>query len=138
MRVRPAASTPQDGIDTAGDARRLAALPIAVASRSNGGQSALNRSAARCGSSLHVYWINVQSSSRPGIAPMNAPLLPEVLLGPRTQNERCLPLEREGVQTYVWQSAFGAMLIEVRDGATFVNGQRVVSVAELRSVDAAR
>jgi hypothetical protein len=69
---------------------------------------------------------------------MNAPLLPEVLLGPPTQSEPCLPLEREGVQTYVWQSAFGAMLIEVRDGATFVNGERVVSVAELRSVDPAR
>lgn len=69
---------------------------------------------------------------------MNAPLLPEVLLSPQTEDELSVPLEREGVQTYIWQSAFGAMLIEVRDGATFVNGERVVSVAELRRVDPSR
>lgn len=39
----------------------------------------------------------------------------------------------EGVQRYVWQSAFGPMLIEVRDGAAFVNGKRVLSMAELRN-----
>lgn len=68
---------------------------------------------------------------------MNAPVLPEVLLGPQRRDEPSLPLEREGVQAYVWRSRFGAMLIEVRDGATFVNGARVVSVAELRSAGSA-
>lgn len=68
---------------------------------------------------------------------MNAPVLPEVLLGPQRDDEPSLLLEREGVQSYVWQSRFGAMLIEVRDSATFVNGARVVPVAELRSVRSA-
>ena len=63
---------------------------------------------------------------------MNAPLHPEVLLGSQPADEPSLPLEREGVQSYVWQSAFGPMLIEVRDGATYVNGERVVSAAEMR------
>ena len=61
---------------------------------------------------------------------MNAPLLPEVLMGPQPA---ALPLVTEGVQRYVWQSAFGPMLIEVRDGAAFVNGKRVLSMAELRN-----
>jgi hypothetical protein len=65
---------------------------------------------------------------------MNAPLLPEVLLGLQRADEPSLPLERAGVQSYVWHSRFGPMLIEVRDGVTFVNGARVVSAAELRSV----
>jgi len=65
---------------------------------------------------------------------MNAPLLPEVLLGPHPADEPSLPLEREGVQSYVWESAFGAILIEIRDGVTYVNGERVVSAAEMREV----
>jgi hypothetical protein len=40
------------------------------------------------------------------------------------------------VQRYVWNSAFGAMLIEVRDGVAFVNGARVASMAELRAAEA--
>jgi hypothetical protein len=63
---------------------------------------------------------------------MNAPLLPEVLLGPCRDDEPALPLATEGVQRYVWESAFGPMLIEVRDGAAFVNGQRVTSIGEMR------
>ncbi|MFT3955779.1 MAG: hypothetical protein QM722_15735 [Piscinibacter sp.] len=63
---------------------------------------------------------------------MNAPLLPEVLLGLGPVAQTSLDLAAEGVQRYVWQSAFGAMLIEVRDGRAFVNGQRVLSMAELR------
>ena len=62
---------------------------------------------------------------------MNAPLLPEVLLGLGPVAQTSLDLAAEGVQRYVWQSAFGVMLIEVRDGRAFVNGQRVLSVAEL-------
>lgn len=63
---------------------------------------------------------------------MNAPLLPEVLIGAQPTDQPALPLGAEGVQRYVWQSAFGPMLIEVRDGAAFVNGQRVLPIAELR------
>lgn len=35
------------------------------------------------------------------------------------------------MQRYVWDSAFGQMLIEVRDGDVFVNGVRVEPAAEL-------
>lgn len=62
----------------------------------------------------------------------NPPLLPEVLLGPQRTDQPALELASEGVQRYVWQSAYGPMLIEVRDGAAYVNGQRVMSMAELR------
>lgn len=64
---------------------------------------------------------------------MNAPLLPEVLMGTQRADEPALPLATEGVQRFVWRSAFGPILIEVRDGAAFVNGQRVVTASELRS-----
>jgi hypothetical protein len=63
---------------------------------------------------------------------MNAPLRPEILMGPQPADQPALPLAAEGVQRYVWQSAFGPMLIEVRDGAAFVNGQRVTPIADLR------
>jgi hypothetical protein len=56
---------------------------------------------------------------------MNAQLLPEVLLGVDSPQEPQLPLASEGVQRYVWEGRFGPMLIEVRGGAVFVNGQRV-------------
>jgi hypothetical protein len=56
---------------------------------------------------------------------MNAPLLPEVLIGVDSSQEPQLPLACEGVLRYVWQGRFGAMLIEVTDGVAFVNGQRV-------------
>jgi hypothetical protein len=65
---------------------------------------------------------------------MNAPkppLLPEVQLGPQPTDQPTLDLASEGVQRYVWRSAFGAMLIEVRDGASFVDGTRVTSIGEL-------
>jgi hypothetical protein len=64
---------------------------------------------------------------------MNAPLLPEVLMGAQPVDQPALPLAAEGVQRYVWQSAYGPMLIEVRDGAAFVNGKRVMSIDEMRS-----
>lgn len=75
--------------------------------------------------------------SRSVLYAMNAPLLPEVLLRPQLADEPSLPFEREGVQSYAWESAFGAMLIEVRDGVAFVNGKRVVSAAEMRDIDSA-
>ena len=56
---------------------------------------------------------------------MNAPLLPEVLLGVDTSVEPLLPLETEGVLRYVWQGRFGAMLIEVQNGVVSVNGRPV-------------
>jgi hypothetical protein len=68
---------------------------------------------------------------------MKTPLLPEVLIGPQPADQPALALASEGVQRYVWQSAFGPMLIEVRDGAAFVNGKRVLSIAELHDASAA-
>ena len=56
---------------------------------------------------------------------MNAPLLPEVLLGIDSSQEPQLQLASEGVQRFVWNGRFGEMLIEVKDGVAFVNGQRV-------------
>lgn len=70
---------------------------------------------------------------------MNAPtlpLLPEVLLGPQPADQPNLALASEGVQRYVWNSAYGAMLIEVCDGASYVNGKRVTSIHELRADEA--
>jgi hypothetical protein len=64
---------------------------------------------------------------------MNAPLLPEVLLGAQPSDQQALPLAADGVQRYVWHSAFGPMLIEVREGAAFVNGSRVTPIHELRA-----
>jgi hypothetical protein len=61
---------------------------------------------------------------------MNAPLLPEVLsrLDPSPQAE--LRLAAEGMLRYVWEGRFGLMLIEVREGQAYVNGQ-VVEPAEI-------
>ncbi len=70
---------------------------------------------------------------------MNAPtlpLLPEVRIGGQHADQQDLALASEGVQRYLWHSAFGAMLIEVRDGTAFVNGARVASIAELRAAEA--
>ncbi len=65
----------------------------------------------------------------------NLPLLPEVLLGAQPTDQPNLDLASEGVQRYVWHSAYGPMLIEVRDGIAFVNGDRVASMAELRAAE---
>jgi hypothetical protein len=42
-----------------------------------------------------------------------------------------LPLASEGVQRYLWEGRFGPVLIEVKEGRVFVNGQ-VVEPAEAR------
>lgn len=56
---------------------------------------------------------------------MNARLQTEVLarLGANPQTE--FRLETEGVLRYVWESRFGDILIEVKDGQAYVNGQAV-------------
>jgi hypothetical protein len=56
---------------------------------------------------------------------MNAPLHPEVLRPHEASPQEALPLVTEGVQRYVWEGRFGAMLIEVVDGIAYVNGERV-------------
>jgi hypothetical protein len=57
---------------------------------------------------------------------MNAPLLPEVLLPHSAGDPQAtLPLASDGVQRYVWQGRFGAMLVEVVGEVIFVNGRRV-------------
>lgn len=69
-------------------------------------------------------------------SPVSAlPLLPEVLLSPAPPEQRPLELLSEGVLRYVWESAYGPMLIEVRDGHAFVNGSRVLPMSELRGAE---
>jgi len=58
---------------------------------------------------------------------MNAPLLPEILVRRSASSQGDLPLAAEGVLRYLWEGRFGPMLIEVRDGQAFVNGQAVES-----------
>jgi hypothetical protein len=61
---------------------------------------------------------------------MNAPLPPKLLLEPRPFEPRAST--GEDIPPTVWHSAFGPILIEVRDGVAYVNGKRVMPVAELR------
>ena len=61
---------------------------------------------------------------------MNAPLLPEVLLGLDKDPQTHFELSTEGVLRYVWESRWGKVLIEVRDGRAYVNGQAVEPVTE--------
>lgn len=56
---------------------------------------------------------------------MNAPLLPEILTRREVSPQTDLPLAAEGVLRYVWEGKFGSMLIEVKDGRAYVNGQPV-------------
>jgi hypothetical protein len=56
---------------------------------------------------------------------MNAPLLAEVLSRREESAQADLPLASEGVLRYVWEGRFGSMLIEVKDGRAYVNGQPV-------------
>jgi hypothetical protein len=56
---------------------------------------------------------------------MNAPLHPEVFLSSTHEPQLPLPLATDGVQRWVWQGRFGAMLIEVLDGEVFVNSSKV-------------
>jgi hypothetical protein len=54
-------------------------------------------------------------------------LLSEVHVGHAPSDQVELPLAAEGVLRYVWESRFGPMLIEVREGVAYVNGQAVHS-----------
>jgi len=55
---------------------------------------------------------------------MNLALAPEVLLRP-DDGQAALPLASVGVQRWVWEGKFGAILIEVIEGRVFVNGEVV-------------
>jgi len=57
---------------------------------------------------------------------MNAPLLPEILAvrGEHHPQEE-LPLAAEGVLRYVCEHRFGSILVAVKGGHAFVNGQVV-------------
>ena len=63
---------------------------------------------------------------------MNAPLLPERLVCPPGESpEPALEPSTAGVLRVVWASRFGPMLIEVRDGVAYVNGERVEPAAPM-------
>jgi hypothetical protein len=49
----------------------------------------------------------------------------DVVVGQTDAAQPLLPLASEGVQRWVWQSKFGAILIEVVGPDVFINGQRV-------------
>jgi hypothetical protein len=68
---------------------------------------------------------------------MSAPLHPEVLRPSEASSQAPLALATEGVQRYVWEGRFGAMLIEVVDGIAYVNGDRVECIASVGDGDAA-
>lgn len=56
--------------------------------------------------------------------------VPEVVYGVgRDAGQAPLPLASEGVQRIVWHGRYGDMLIEVREGAAWVNGERVECLA---------
>ena len=57
---------------------------------------------------------------------MNA-LHSEVHVGQTRSVQVELPLAAEGVLRYVWESRFGPILIEVKEGRSYVNGQAVQS-----------
>jgi hypothetical protein len=61
---------------------------------------------------------------------MDKPLLPELVVGDFDASQPNLPLAVEGVQRFVWHTRHGAILIEVRDGAVYVNGDAVEPVTE--------
>lgn len=62
---------------------------------------------------------------------MNAPLSPELLLRRTDDPQVPLPLASSGVQRWVWESRYGAMLIEVIGNDVFINGQRVQPHAQV-------
>ncbi len=68
---------------------------------------------------------------------MNVPLHTEVLRLREASPQEPLTLAAEGVQRYVWEGRFGAMLVEVVDGVAYVNGKRVEPVRPAGDAEAA-
>jgi hypothetical protein len=60
---------------------------------------------------------------------MDTPQFPERLLMAEATPQSPLPLSTAGVQRYVWESRFGAVLIEVIGDRSYVNGQLVEPAA---------
>jgi hypothetical protein len=56
----------------------------------------------------------------------NPSFVPEIVVGHADNVQPLLPLASNGILRWVWQSRYGAILIEVAGGEVFVNGQRVV------------
>ncbi len=67
-----------------------------------------------------------------------SPLLPEIHVGMVDPCEPELPLVSTDVLRYVWHSRFGDMLVEVRDGLAFVNGQPVEPAGSPSRIDEGR
>lgn len=55
----------------------------------------------------------------------SVPLAIDVVVGQTDNAQPSLPLASDGVRRWVWQSKFGAILIEVDGPDVFINGQRV-------------
>jgi len=51
--------------------------------------------------------------------------VPEQHVGEVDPAQADLPLAADGMLRYVWHGKFGDMLLEVRDGQAFVNGEAV-------------
>jgi hypothetical protein len=64
-----------------------------------------------------------------------AALLPEIRIGGSDVDQVPLELASDGVLRYIWHGKFGQMLIEVRAGVAYVDGKRVTSAAELKSLE---
>jgi len=56
---------------------------------------------------------------------MNAAVMPEVLLRGAVDAQPELPLASAGVQRYLWEGRYGAILVEVEGDEIRVNGERV-------------
>ncbi len=56
---------------------------------------------------------------------MDADLLSVVLLRQKPSAQSGLPLAADSVMRYVWESRFGAVLIEVKGDMAYVNGEAV-------------
>jgi hypothetical protein len=61
---------------------------------------------------------------------MSEKALPEMACGAAPDLQAALPLAAEGVQRFVWQMTHGQILVEVRDGCAYVNGERVEPLRE--------
>lgn len=56
---------------------------------------------------------------------MSGGLHPERIVGKDRTEQSALPFETEGVQRVVWKLAQCDILIEVKDGVVYVNGEAV-------------